>query len=202
MLFAGSAQARFAQASPLNLSKSCGAIAIFAVLCWGTMTLEPRVKWADFNDLPPTLLVEQRHMNPPQPGLRMDMIRRPLSAVFRNLQRSIVSSSRWRQPINSSSSTSTALHVSSLNYVSLKTIGKIHLVWVDNISDHLDFDSANRRLSIFRFPTFCAIACIQPDGTRAEIFQELIRELYSAASDASLSSDCTITQLHQEVLMS
>lgn len=56
---------------------------------------------------------------------------------------------------------STALYVSSLNYASLKTISKVKLVWVNSLTNHLDFNATSRQLSIFRFPSYCAISTLE-----------------------------------------
>jgi hypothetical protein len=150
---------------PTDLEKAACLVAIFSVLCWGTMTLQPRLNWTDFK-ASPSLMVQQQH--PGQPGLKMDLVRRPIPAIFRNFQR-ITSTGRWRQPISGiKNEGSTALYASSLNYASLKVIGKIHLVWVDDLSSRLDFDSTNQCLSIFRFPSFCALSTL--DDCRAPIF--------------------------------
>ena len=132
-------------------------VALFSVLCWGTMTLQPRLSWTDFKDCP-SLMVHQQQ--PDQPGLKMDFVRRPIPAIFRHFQRTMLTT-RWRHPISESKTeVSTVLHVASLNYAALNTIGKIHLVWVDNLTSHLEFDAANRRLSIFKFPSFCALSTL------------------------------------------
>jgi hypothetical protein len=140
---------------PTAFEKITCLIAIFAVLCWGTMALQPRLNWDGFKDSP-CLMVEQQRPN--QPGLKIELVRRPLPALFRLFRRTMLTS-RWRTPIGSTGTdSSTALYVSSLNYASLNMIGKINVVWVDSISSHLDFNSANRQLSIFKFPSFCALS--------------------------------------------
>lgn len=49
------------------------------------------------------------------------------------------------------------LYVSQLNYRSLSKIGKLQIVWVDNISSHLAFDPKKRILMIFALPSFCTV---------------------------------------------
>jgi len=41
---------------------------------------------------------------------------------------------------------------------SLKSIGKINIIWVDALSTHLDFQPLTRTLMPFRFPSFCALS--------------------------------------------
>ena len=140
---------------PPAIEKTACLIAIFSVLCWATMALQPKLDWAVFKD-GPCLMVEQQR--PDQPGLKMELVRRPITSLFRVFRRTM-STSRWWTPIGSTETrSSTALHVSSLNYASLNVIGKINIIWVDSISSHLDFNPANRQLSIFKFPSFCALS--------------------------------------------
>jgi len=137
--------------------KSACLLAIFAVLCWGTMALQPKIDWRDLAGIPSLSVC---HQLPEHPGLKMDLVRRPISAVFHHLQRTMPIS-RWRHYIGESQSdVSTTLHVASLNFASLRLIGKIRVAWVDNLSHHLDFDAPSRTLSIFKFPSFCALGAL------------------------------------------
>jgi hypothetical protein len=147
-------------AKPNTSERTAGLIAVFSVLCWCTMALRPKLSGSEISSSP-SLMVYQQHSD--QHGLKMDTVCRPIPAVFRQFRRTMVTS-RWRQPIGSRGSgvqDSTALYVSSLNYASLKMIGKVQLTWVDNLTGHLDFDPTNRRLSIFKFPTYCAISTLK-----------------------------------------
>ncbi len=152
---------------PDTPEETAGLIAVFSVLCWGTMTLQPRLSWTDFKGSP-SLMLHQQQLD--QPGLKMDFVRRPIPAIFRQFQRTMPRT-RWRHPISESKDDgSTVLHVNSLNYKSLRVIGKIHLVWVNNLTSHLDFDATNRRLSIFKFPSFCALRTLA-DGQAPPVFE-------------------------------
>ena len=165
---------------PIGEDNSAAHIALFAVLCWSTMTLTPRLSWADFQPGPSLMVVQHQPQRPAQSrrgsdqlqGLKMDIVRRPVPAVFRKFQR-IMRTSRWRRPIGSGShdgEASTVLHVSTLNYESLKTIGKVRLKWVTDLSSHLDFNAQDRTLSLFRFPTVCALNTLK-EG-REPVFEE------------------------------
>jgi hypothetical protein len=55
--------------------------------------------------------------------------------------------------------TSKILMLSHLNYYTLSRVAKIRIEWVDCLSLHLEFDSSNGVLKIFRFPSFCRIVC-------------------------------------------
>lgn len=165
---------------PAGQEKFAPLIAIFAVLCWSTMTLTPQLCWADFQSGPSLMVAQHQQQRPTQSrrasdqlqSLKMDIVRRPVPAVFRNFQRTM-RTSRWRRPIGSGSrdgDISPVLHVSTLNYESLKTIGKIRLKWVNDLSSHLDFNAQDRSLSLFRFPTFCALNTLRE--SRGPVFDE------------------------------
>ena len=58
------------------------------------------------------------------------------------------------------SKASDLLYGSSLCHCSLKTISKVNIKWVDDLSAHLVFQPLTRTLMLFRFPTFCALSCL------------------------------------------
>ena len=148
---------------PAPIEKTMCLIAVFSVLCWATMMLQPKLHRADFEGSP-TLMASISHNQSSGQALKMDIVRRPIPAVFRTLKR-LLFLSRWQQPTdNGYSDKSVTLYLSTLHYETLQTIGKIHIEWVDDLSSHLDFDSANRSLSVFRFPTFCALTTLRDSG--------------------------------------
>ncbi|KAL8774590.1 MAG: hypothetical protein Q9209_000963 [Squamulea sp. 1 TL-2023] len=49
------------------------------------------------------------------------------------------------------------LSTSVMNIYALTNIGKIKLIWSDLFGAHLMFDNDKRTLTLFRFPTFCAL---------------------------------------------
>ncbi|KAF2259243.1 hypothetical protein CC78DRAFT_475942 [Lojkania enalia] len=174
-------------------------IAVFSVLCWATMTFRPQLDWDKFKDSPSLML----HQEPfDQKGLKMDYVRRPIPAIFRQFHRTM-STTRWRYPIREGTTDhSVSLEIASLNYASLNMIGKIELVWVDDLTSHLEFDVTKRRLSIFRFPSFCAMSAMAEEIDQAvPIFKGILRTLYSNNPDAPKESHSS-AQIHQEVLMS
>lgn len=150
-------------ARPTASERTSCLIAVFAVLCWCTMVLQPKLGGSEISSFP-SLMVYQQHSD--QHGLKMDTVCRPIPAIYRQFRRCMLTS-RWRQPIGSHGSgspDSTALYVSSLNYASLKMFGKVQLAWVDNLTSHLDFDPTNRQLSIFKFPSYCAVNTLKGRG--------------------------------------
>ena len=131
--------------------------ATFAVLCWSSMTLKPLLPISDSSA---NALETRRASHPESMGLKPDTLRRPITAAFRNFQRSMCGR-RWRQPICVvAAEHSSVLHASTLNFQSLQTIGKIRLSWVGDLSSHLDYEPRTRTLSVFQFPTFCALTTV------------------------------------------
>lgn len=132
-------------------------VAIFASLCWATMILQPTLLVKEFKGQP-SLAVRYRGRN--FQGLKMSFAARPIPVTFREFQHSLPSG-RWLQLIAGNHENSTALYVSTLNYATLKTISKIRLAWVSDLSSHLEFDPTSRVLYVFRFPSFCALSVLQ-----------------------------------------
>jgi hypothetical protein len=139
-------------------------IAVFAVLCWGSMILQPKLTWSDAAAAP-CLAIHQLPID--HQGLKMDFIHRPIPAIFRNFRRALARRQLTGAPVTGES---TVLFVSTINYHSLRTMGNVSLKWVDSLSCHLNFDSRTRTLSVFRFPSFCALATIASD--RGVLFEE------------------------------
>ncbi|OTA54815.1 hypothetical protein K449DRAFT_308912, partial [Hypoxylon sp. EC38] len=171
-------------------------IAVFAVLCWATMTLQPKLQFQGS----PSFMVHLQAFN--QDSLRIEWAKRPIPALFRHFYRSMPTS-RWQHPIGEGKTDrSVTLEVSCLNYESLNEMAKISLVWVDNLTSHLAFDAMRRRLSVFRFPSFCALSTAADDEARSiPILEGVVRESYGTTADAT-SEPHNQVQLHQEVLMS
>lgn len=142
-----------------SAEKAACLIAIFAVLCWASMTLQPKTRWEDFEGQP-TIGVQYRKFS--VPALNIDIARRPIHVVFRRFSLP----GRWRPTTGGNTSNggnekSIALFLSTLNYSTLKTIGKIRLEWVDNLTDHLHFDPGARTLCVFRFPSLCVLGVLK-----------------------------------------
>lgn len=133
-------------------------ILVFSVLCWTTMALRPTLTWADFKG-ETSLMVGNQALD--QGTLKIEpAVQRPIPALFRQFHRSMTIS-RWKHAIGEAKTTeSEALEVSCLNYATLRDIASINLHWVSDLASHLDFDATRRRLSVYRFPTFCALSAI------------------------------------------
>ena len=57
-----------------------------------------------------------------------------------------------------------SLYHASLNIYALRYFGKVAIQWVETMSEHMRFNPVNRWLSLFRFPTFCALLTIRGDN--------------------------------------
>lgn len=150
--------------SPSRIPPVSCSMAIFAALCWSTMVLQPVLVPSDDRDYP-SFRVEQTRCG--SPGLKIDFAQRPIRVLSQNLQRTMKTTSCRIDAVQSGDSTS--LRVASLDYASLRTIAKVSMVWVDDLSSHLDFDAASRTLSVFRFPSFCALMTIADGQSRPSL---------------------------------
>ncbi|KAI9668930.1 MAG: hypothetical protein M1829_005242 [Trizodia sp. TS-e1964] len=190
-LTAGAAAAAGEEAGPDHGTQ--GIMAVFAVLCWGTMLLQPKLTWSD-----PTVAacLAVHELPAKRDTLKMSFVRRPIPAVFRGFRTALA---RHRLPPRPAAHDAAVLFVSTINYHSLRTIGKVRLQWVDSMSCHLKFDSRTRSLSLFRFPTFCALTAIA--GGQGALFDEVVRAVFSADDEGDRELDGSL-QLSQEILMS
>ena len=157
----------YAHDPPPMIDTTACLTAAFAVLCWSSMTLKPKLPASLDSSTAGLFACQQSYEE--SLNLKPDEVRRPIVAAFRIFHRS-QRGRRWRQAIcDRNVGQSSVLHVSTLNFQSLQTIGKIRLSWVSDLSSHLDFEPRTRTLSVFRFPTFCALTtAVESRGTVLE----------------------------------
>lgn len=86
--------------------------------------------------------------------IHLDYAERPLAEVLVSIGEILPD---WESMFLEPKSGSNPLFVSYLNVSTLTTIGRITIDWVDTIGCHLQFDTATRRLSLFRMPSFCLL---------------------------------------------
>ena len=146
-----------ASAPAIDCNDQC-MIVIFAMVCWYTMILQPELS-CTAPASSPRLVVRQPNAEPL--SLKINFVRRPMSVVFRNFQKA---SCRGRLPLKPEKAGSAILYVSTINFHSLRTIGKVSLQWVDDLSSHMSFDRRARKLSVFRWPSFCAYSNATSNG--------------------------------------
>lgn len=141
-------------------------IAVFAVLCWTTLTMKPKL---DFSGSPKPSLSCHLQDGDWEPNrqhvLPSKQASRPISTLFL-----LFKTAHWRQPTISPIQETTdadALYESSLNFHSLQRYGKVTLRWVETLSEHLSFNPAKRQLSLFKFPSVCALRASIESGDHA-----------------------------------
>ncbi|KAK3366627.1 hypothetical protein B0T24DRAFT_681829 [Lasiosphaeria ovina] len=92
---------------------------------------------------------------------------------------------------------------SNIYYSNLHRVGKIQVQWVHDIVHHLDFDERNRTLSLFKFPTYCALICLSdPQSTKP--LSRLISDVgddYSGTDDSDETRNQPFDDYCREVLI-
>jgi hypothetical protein len=82
---------------------------------------------------------------------------RPIDELLRALGQ-ILPRADWRMPTNDDPrQPSVKFCVSSLNADVLKNLANVHIIWVDSIAAHLEFDPIVPALYLFRLPSFCKL---------------------------------------------
>ncbi|KAI0435544.1 hypothetical protein F4803DRAFT_545204 [Xylaria telfairii] len=70
------------------------------------------------------------------------------------------------------------LYEASLNYFSLNTISRVKLVWVDTTTAHLAFNRSTRTLSLFKYPSLCAVQTLSAEsGTEVPVISNIVNRL-------------------------
>jgi len=145
--------------------KSYVYVAIFGVLCWSSLVVRPRLIFTD--DVAPNLTcllpLGFKSTNTSTTHRISDRCMRPILTTFRSFK-----PQHWGDQSDDRTQIGAremdSLYQASLNIYVLRYFGKVTIQWVDTISEHLRFNPANRRLSLFRFPTFCALLAIHGDN--------------------------------------
>jgi hypothetical protein len=143
--------------------KDCALLAIFAVLCWASMTIVPDLELGQSNVSAGN---DRQSLLRAKCGSTIDesrqvtlgqSVRRPIKKVFRALRGTL-------EDVGHDGATETdTLYESSVNFYSLYTIGRVRVKWVEDLASHLAFDRQSRTLSVFCLPTFCASSILQTE---------------------------------------
>lgn len=139
-------------------------LAIFAVVCWSSMVLDPDLDLpAGQTGSPSSATSDRRHLSFQAKGIGVkdessktplsQTSKRPIGKVFRGL-RAVLERSGQSAATTGDSETGT-IHESSVNFFSLYTIGRVRIRWVEDLASHLVFDRQHRILSVFCLPSFC-----------------------------------------------
>ncbi|KAJ5254130.1 hypothetical protein N7524_011310 [Penicillium chrysogenum] len=176
-------------------------IAIFGVLCWSSLVVRPKLIFTE--DVPPNLtclLPDGLKSTKGSTAHRIgDRCRRPIMTTFRTFRlQNWGDQSGERTEGGSRPRETDSLYEASLNMYSLRYFGHVTIQWVDTISEHLRFNPANRRLSLFRFPTFCALLATHGDNVCSAIrsISEQLDPLFPEDKD-----QCCVS-LEQEIILS
>lgn len=143
--------------------KNCTLFAIFAVLCWTSMTLIP--------DMEPeqTMITETnvslsfrakglKAVKPSQTSLETTA-RRPITKLF-GILKGLINDLESVGAVSAATDTDT-IHESSIYFFSLHPIGRVRIKWVEDLTSHLAFDWQSRTLSVFCLPTFCVSSILR-----------------------------------------
>ena len=141
--------------------RDCTLLAIFAVLCWTSMTLVPDM------DPEQTMITESNvGLSFRAKGLKIvelsqtsldSTARRPITKLF-GILKGLIKDLEIVGAVSAATDTDT-IYESSINFFSLHTIGRVQIKWVEDLTSHLAFDRQSRTLSVFCLPTFC-VSCI------------------------------------------
>jgi hypothetical protein len=119
--------------------------AIFTILCWLTALIKP-----DATNREESFKLLESHV--------ILSAKRPFTSLLHSLGDILPKLTDMdKESLRSSGEYSSQIYVSSINYWSLCTFGKVQIQWTDSLSAHLYFDQSSRSLSLFRFPGFCAL---------------------------------------------
>ncbi|KAJ2993996.1 hypothetical protein NUW58_g1672 [Xylaria curta] len=173
---------------------------VFAVLCWISATLIPTLLRPDTQNsqVPQELTLPEDWVRNSKHALHQSDYKRPAAKIFRGFRENVIN----LHPIGTGSIPSglaeDTLFESGITYISLYRIGNVKLKFVDTIIDHLHFDRKGRTLSLFRFPTFCAmsILCTKNLALIESMLLELVlsKTVYPGLHDSKA--------IHREVLLS
>lgn len=174
-------------------------VAIFGVLCWSSLVVRPRLTFTDDVVPNPTCLLPHgfKSTNSGTVHRTSDRCMRPMLTTFRSFKLQ-----HWGdQPDDRTQDgvrEANSLYAASLSIYSLRYFGHVTIQWVDTVSEHLRFNPANRRLSLFRFPTFCALLAIHGDNVCSVI--RSIGEQFDPLTPEDRDQCCV--SLAQEVILS
>ncbi|BDD54407.1 hypothetical protein MAP00_000027 [Monascus purpureus] len=174
-------------------------LAIFGALCWTSMMVRPRLVFKDgvrphLTCLLPDGVKQPKHS---QSQRLADRCMRPVLSTFRSFKQ--LHWGEWSdEHAYGISREADNLYAASLSIYSLRYFGHVTIQWVDTITEHLWFNPANRRLSLFRFPSFCAILAIHSNETCPAV-RSISEELEPLSPE---DRDQCCVSLEQEVILS
>lgn len=136
-------------------------LAIFAVLCWTSMTLVPILEPEQTMETNLCLSFRAKGLKTvklSQTSLE-STAKRPIIKLF-GILKSLIKDHDGVHAGSAATDTDT-IHESSVNFLSLHTIGRVRIKWVEDLTSHLAFDRQSRTISVFCLPTFCVCSILR-----------------------------------------
>ncbi|KAK1826925.1 hypothetical protein QBC39DRAFT_363154 [Podospora conica] len=186
-------------------------LAIFAVVCWSTMALDPDLdlpaRAGQTERSPSSTVGHDRHLSFHAKGMSLrdesskmplsQTARRPIAMVFRVLRGGLEGSGHSGSTVGDTEIGT--IHESSVNFFSLYTISRVRIKWVEDLASHLVFDRQYRTLSVFCLPSFCVGTILQ--AQKISVLQQVTSEVLPSKSPMhTLGRDPS--SVHREVLLS
>lgn len=134
---------------------------VFALLGWLSLLYIPGIRH-DSDELRINLKATQSFIKGSVPG---ELIGRPLDELLNSFGALLPRPQENRRDELSGSQSSQAqlnppgfkLEVSYMNVATLKDMANMQIIWVDSLSEHLQFDPATPSVSLFKCPSFCKL---------------------------------------------
>ncbi len=136
---------------------------VFAVMGWCTMLYTPTVVDIDADYCVLTLPPSGQPVVAPTKQSFEQSSRRPIGAVLRSYGLMPIACPPGSGP--TLPGLPPLLTVTHLNFYSLSRLGDVTIRWVDDLSQHCEFDrySINKELKLFRLPSLCARISLDED---------------------------------------
>jgi hypothetical protein len=122
----------------------------FATLGWATMFFKPVINPHD-SEFRTSSAHDQGSVSQKQ---NPRIIERPIGAMLRALNAMPTLCGIDTSPL----SAEPVLPVSSVSYNTLRNMGRVDVIWIDDLSKHGEFMLSKRQLKLFRWPSFCVQA--------------------------------------------
>ncbi|KAK4159040.1 hypothetical protein QBC43DRAFT_327936 [Cladorrhinum sp. PSN259] len=178
---------------------------VFALLGWLSFLYVPSAR-QEADELRIDLQITQPSIRGSAP---VDMVGRPLDELLRSFGELLPQPQRPRLKLTESRSSQvyqtqvpnsgSNLEVSHMNVATLKDMANMKIIWVDTISEHLQFDPTTPSVSLFKCPSFCKLQKHSNQSALAII----LREFYPQhEEEPAESAGFTVQQLINEVMLS
>lgn len=134
----------------------------FATFGWISMFFQPMINLRG-SEFRTSSTLEQ---GPILRGQSSRITQRPITAMLRALNALPVLCGLDK----SSLAAEQVLLVSSVSYNTLRHVGKVKIIWIDDLTKHGEFTLSRRQLKLFRWPSFCIQAYERSDASLLNMF--------------------------------